>query len=132
MSFTQAIASGFLHYAKFAGRASRSELWFWLLFSSLAGIVPELFDRAIDPSNGILSALWGFAVIVPTLAVAVRRLHDTDRNGWWLLLFFIPFFGGLVLIVWFCLGGKRGYNRFGANPLPAPPGPRHRVRAVRQ
>ena len=86
MSFTQAIASGFSNYAKFTGRASRSEFWFWLLFTSLAGIVPELLDHAIDPGNDILSGLWGFAVIVPTLAVAVRRLHDTDRNGWWLLL----------------------------------------------
>jgi uncharacterized membrane protein YhaH (DUF805 family) len=68
--------------------------------------------------------------VIPDIAVYVRRLHDTDRSGWWLLLFFVPLIGAIVLIVWFCTQGTHGYNRFGANPLPPEPGPRHRIREV--
>jgi uncharacterized membrane protein YhaH (DUF805 family) len=132
MDFWQAIRSVFSKYATFAGRAPRSELWFWILFTTLAGtgagIVDQTIDVLIGYDWGALGTLWGFGTLVPFLAVCVRRLHDIDRRGWWLLLFFIPFFGGVVLIVWFCFPGTRGYNRFGANPLPSPPGPRHRQR----
>jgi uncharacterized membrane protein YhaH (DUF805 family) len=117
MEFGQAIKSVFSKYATFAGRAPRSEFWFWILFTTLAGAGAGILDRAVDVVVGydeaMIAALWGLATIVPFLAVSVRRLHDTDRTGWWLLLFFVPFFGGVVLIVWFCTKGTKSYNRFG-------------------
>jgi uncharacterized membrane protein YhaH (DUF805 family) len=132
MDFWPAIGSVFSKYATFAGRAPRSEFWFWILFTTLAGTAAGIVDRAIGAlignDWGALAALWGFGTLIPQFAVSVRRLHDTDRSGWWLLLFFIPFFGAVALIVWFCFAGTRGYNRFGANPLPPAPGPRHRER----
>jgi uncharacterized membrane protein YhaH (DUF805 family) len=132
MDFWQAIRSVFSKYGTFTGRAPRSEFWFWILFTTLAGTAAGIVDRAVDVlvgyDGGALAALWGFGTIIPFLAVCVRRLHDIDRGGWWLLLFFIPFFGGVVLIVWFCFAGTRGYHRFGANPLPPPSGPPHRER----
>ena len=132
MDFWQAVRSVFSKYATFAGRAPRSEFWYWILFATLAGTAAGIVDRAIDVligyDWGIVAGLWGLGTLAPQLSVAVRRLHDTDRRGWWLLLFFIPLVGGITLIVWFCFAGTRGYNRFGGNPLPPPPGPKHRQR----
>jgi len=64
-----------------------------------------------------LATLFYLATLIPALAVSVRRLHDTDSSGWWLLLGLIPLIGMIVLIVWWCLEGSKGYNRFGADPL---------------
>lgn len=117
MDFGQAIKSVFSKYATFTGRAPRSEFWFWILFTTLAGMGVGILDHAVDffagYDYGSIAGAWGLATILPFLAVSVRRLHDTDRAGWWLLLFFIPFFGGVVLIVWFCSKGTTSYNRFG-------------------
>jgi uncharacterized membrane protein YhaH (DUF805 family) len=117
MEFGQAIKSVFSKYATFAGRAPRSEFWFWILFTTLAGMGVGILDHAVDflvgYDYGLIAGLWGLATIPPLLAVSARRLHDIDRTGWWQLLFFIPFFGGVVLIVWFCTKGTKGYNRFG-------------------
>jgi uncharacterized membrane protein YhaH (DUF805 family) len=99
-----------------------------MLAGKCAGIVDGAIELLIGCDWGVLGIPWGFATFIPQLAVSVRRLHDTDRSGWWLLLFFIPFGGGVVLIVWFCFPGTHSYNRFGANPLPLPPGPPHRER----
>jgi uncharacterized membrane protein YhaH (DUF805 family) len=112
MDFWPAVRSVFFKYATFAGRAPRSEFWFWILFTTLAGTGVGMVDQAIDVligyDWGALATVWGFATLIPQLAVSVRRLHDTDRSGWWLLLFFVPFFGAVVLIVWFCFAGARG------------------------
>ncbi len=119
MKFDQAIKSVFSKYATFAGRAPRSEFWFWILFTTLVGTGASILDHAVNfligYDNGVIAGLWGLATIPPFLTVSVRRMHDTDRAGWWLLLFFIPFIGGVVLIVWFCTRGTTGYNRFGAD-----------------
>jgi uncharacterized membrane protein YhaH (DUF805 family) len=117
MDFTQAIASGFANYINFSGRAARSEFWFWVLFTMLVGLAAAVLDHAIAPSVEPFSMLWYLATIVPYLAVTVRRLHDVGRNGWWLLLFFVPLIGFVVLMVWFCSEGTPGYNGFGANPF---------------
>ncbi len=118
MTFTQAIASGFKNYVNFSGRACRSKFWFWQLFIVLASIVAVIFDSVIQTPNQVFAALFGLATMIPDLAVMVRRMHDTDFRGWWLLLGFVPLIGMIVLIVWWCLEGTRGYNRFGADPLP--------------
>jgi len=128
VNFKEAIQSGFSNYANFKTRACRSEFWYWQLFLVLASLVAELFDIGIGVRFAPFSVLFWLATLVPNFAVYVRRLHDTDRSGWWLLLFFLPLIGAIVLIVWFCTKGTPGYNRFGADPLQPEPGPRHRVR----
>ena len=119
MTFTQAIASGFRNYVNFTGRAARSEFWYWFLFAVLASIVAGLIDLGLFPGAGIspINTLVGLALFLPGLAVSVRRLHDLDRSGWWILLIFIPIIGVIVLIIWDCMRGTVGPNRFGADPL---------------
>ena len=110
MDFWQSIKSGLSNYANFSGRAVRSEFWFWTLFYCLAGIAASIVNRAIG-WPGIASVLF-WLTLVPTLAVTVRRLHDLHRSAWWLLLFFVPA-ANFVLVVWWCMRGTSGYNRFG-------------------
>jgi uncharacterized membrane protein YhaH (DUF805 family) len=117
MNFTQAISSGFSNYVNFAGRSIRSEYWYWALFVVLGSIVARIIDAVIG--IGLFNSIFGLAVLLPSIAVGVRRLHDLDRTGWWLLLDFIPVIGWIVLIVWFCGRGTVGANRFGPDPLGA-------------
>jgi uncharacterized membrane protein YhaH (DUF805 family) len=115
MNFLEAIRAGLSNYLNFKTRACRSEFWYWQLFMGLGGLVAELFDFGTGLGSAPFSTLFGFATLIPAIAVSVRRLHDTDRSGWWLLLVLVPFFGTLVLIVWWCIRGTTGYNRFGAD-----------------
>lgn len=110
MDFWQAVRRGFLHYADFSGRATRSEFWFWSLFYCLAGAAAGIVDRAI--ALPLFSGLFWLATLVPTLSVSVRRLHDLDRSALWLLLFFVPV-ANFVLVVWCCMPGTKSYNRYG-------------------
>jgi uncharacterized membrane protein YhaH (DUF805 family) len=130
MTFTQAIETGFRRYADFSRRAVRSEFWYWQMFIVLGGLAAELLDFAFALGIGFrgwpLTILFWLGTLIPDFAVTVRRLHDTDRSGWWLLLGLVPLVGMIVLIVWWCTRGGKGYNRFGADPPP--PGPRHRLR----
>jgi uncharacterized membrane protein YhaH (DUF805 family) len=108
-------------YATFTGRARRKEFWFFQLFVLLIAFALAVVDRLFgvfdaESGLGMLSGLFSLAMFVPNLAVSVRRLHDTDRSGWWLLLCFLPIIGIIVLLVFFCLDGTRGTNRFGENP----------------
>ena len=106
-------------YAVFKGRARRKEFWFFQLFCFLFGIglLAVLFLVGMKPeaAEGVLNVL-GIALLLPSLAVMVRRLHDTDRSGWWALLCLVPLLGGLVLLIFACLEGTRGSNRFGPDP----------------
>jgi uncharacterized membrane protein YhaH (DUF805 family) len=115
MGFGQAISSGFSNYVNFSGRSSRSEYWFWVLFVLIADVVAIAIDAAIGMQ--IVSSLFGLAVLLPGLAVTVRRLHDLDRTGWWIFLGLIPLVGAIILIIWFCSKGTDGPNRFGPDPL---------------
>ena len=119
MNFTQAIASGFQNYVNFTGRSVRSAYWYWVLFYFLVSIVTLLIDLVLFASSGVspLNSLAALALLLPSLAVAVRRLHDIDRSGWWVLLWFIPIIGWIVLIIWHCTSGTPGPNRFGPDPL---------------
>ena len=105
-------------YADFKGRARRKEFWFFQLFCFLFGIglLAVLFLVGMKPeaAEGVLNVL-GIALLLPSLAVMVRRLHDTDRSGWWLLLYLIPLVN-IALLVFVCLDGTRGDNRFGPDP----------------
>jgi len=108
-------------YLVFEGRARREEYWYFILFNILAGIILGVVDNMTGTLNletgmGFLSGLYSLAVLIPTIAVAIRRLHDTDRSGWWLLIALIPVIGGLVLLVFFVLDGTPGSNQYGPNP----------------
>lgn len=125
MNFLQAIQSGFCNYVNFNGRAVRSEFWYWMLF---AFIVQYIFDRVAiwlwfsdrsqEPLAELISAVGGLILLLPTIAVGARRLHDIDRTGWWQLLWAVPIVGWIVMIYWGSRRGTSGDNRFGPDPLP--------------
>jgi len=111
-------------YSDFSGRARRSEYWYFTLFNLLVILGLGLVAGVLSASgNRILSAIgflpyvgYALAMIIPSLAVAVRRLHDTDKSGWFYLIAFVPFIGGIILIVFFCIEGTPGTNKWGRNP----------------
>jgi uncharacterized membrane protein YhaH (DUF805 family) len=108
-------------YATFDGRARRSEYWYYVLFYTLAILALIVVDRVTGTLNadagiGLLSGLFALGTLVPSLAVAVRRLHDTNRSGWWVLIGAIPIIGDIVLIVFTVQDSQPGANRFGPNP----------------
>ena len=116
MTFTQAIASGFRRYFDFTTRSSRSEYWWWTLFSILASAVATVFDEVLFDGASILDTLNTIILFIPGVTVAVRRLHDTDRSGWWFLIAF-TIIGILLLIYWYIQPGTAGSNRYGYDPL---------------
>src|SRR3954451_25317673 len=95
-------------YAVFSGRARRQEYWMFFLFNLIIAIVLAVGGRIIGTS--ILSAVYSLAVLLPGLGVAVRRLHDTDRSGWWILIGLIPLVGAIILIVFLASEGKQQPN----------------------
>lgn len=118
MNFQDAIKSGFKNYANFSGRASRSAFWYWVLFSLVAGVLLSFVDGVIFPDNETppLTMIFNIAMLLPSLAVGARRLHDIDRTGWWQLLE-LTLIGIFLLIFWWCQPSQPGDNRFGG---PAP------------
>ena len=104
-------------YAEFSGRSRRSEYWFFILFYILIAIALAFVDGAMGAATGfgVLSGIFALAMFIPSLAVTVRRLHDTDRSGWWILIGFIPLIGTIVMFVFMVLDST-GPNRFGPNP----------------
>lgn len=146
MDFTTAVKTCFRKYATFSGRAARSEFWWFVLFLLLANIALMVIDRwlfgwgmmggsygpgmgaGMEPgmgpgfgmswqmSGGPLGTLFSLGTIVPTLAVAARRLHDTGRSGWWQLLMLIPLIGAIILLVWYVQRGESGSNAYGEAP----------------
>jgi uncharacterized membrane protein YhaH (DUF805 family) len=118
MPFPDAIRSCFSQYVGFAGRARRSEFWYWVLFTILVSIVASLIDRVILRSTGnigIVASLANLALLLPSLAVGARRLHDINRTGWWQLISLIPIIGTIVLIV-FWVQDSQGENKYGPSP----------------
>lgn len=105
-------------YAEFSGRARRMEYWMFTLFNFIIAVVLNIVEGLIG-SPGILGGIYALAVLVPSIAVSVRRLHDTDRSGLWLLIAFIPCIGGLVLLVFMVQDSNPGDNQFGPNPKQA-------------
>jgi len=121
MSFQDAVRTCLQQkYVDFSGRARRSEYWFFVLFYVIARIVANIIDSIIGTrgflgGNGLLGTLLALALLLPGLAVAVRRLHDTGRSGWWVLIGLIPLVGAIVLIVFF-VQDSQGENQYGPNP----------------
>lgn len=105
-------------YAVFSGRARRKEYWMFALIYLLIAIVLAMLDGLLGGA-GVLSAILAIGLFLPSLGVTVRRLHDTDRSGWWVLVGFIPFVGWIVILVFMCLAGTPGSNQYGEDPLQA-------------
>ena len=113
MTFSEAVRYCLNNYVTFSGRADRPQYWWFVLFNILVGIVAGIIDWILfGPEMNVISALAGLALLLPTLAVAVRRLHDMDHTGWWILIG-ITGIGAIILLVWFCFRGTDGPNRFG-------------------
>jgi uncharacterized membrane protein YhaH (DUF805 family) len=106
MNFIDAIKIGFTKYVDFNGCASRPEFWWWFLFTVIASL-------ALQAVSYNWSGAFSIATFLPSLAVGARRLHDTDRSGWWLLLYFLPVIGWIVLIVFWAEAGQA--NRYGGS-----------------
>ena len=118
MTFGTSIATCFSKYVNFQGRASRSEFWWFALFLFLVYFIAIIIDRAIDQS--IVQPIASLALFLPSLSVQVRRLHDTDKSGWWSLLGIIPLIGSIILLIMCVFEGTPSTNRFGEDPISAP------------
>jgi uncharacterized membrane protein YhaH (DUF805 family) len=114
VSFTEAISDAFSKYVKFTGRSSRSAYWWFYLFNILALVAALAIDYALG-TGGIIYALAAIALLLPNLAVAVRRLHDSGHSGWWLLIAIVPVIGAIVVLV-FTLQGSEPPNQWGNGP----------------
>ncbi|PGL72686.1 DUF805 domain-containing protein [Bacillus sp. AFS055030] len=103
------------NYAVFSGRARRTEYWMFFLFNAIITIILAIL-QSIAGIDELLTGIYGLLTLLPSLAVGARRLHDSGRSGWWLLIGIIPLIGTIILLVFFCLDSDEGDNRFGANP----------------
>jgi len=112
-------------YAEFSGRSRRKEYWMFILGVIIVAVVLSIVEGILGLSGmiggayGPLTALFFLAIIVPSIAVQVRRFHDQDKSGWFVLLGLIPLLGGLIVLVFMCLEGTQGDNRFGPDPKGA-------------
>ncbi|WP_409432573.1 DUF805 domain-containing protein [Litorimonas sp. RW-G-Af-16] len=116
MGFVEAVKSGFARYVDFSGRSSRSEYWYWTLFTFVVSLALSFLTGMVE-IFGIVSMIFSLGTLIPSIAVGVRKLHDIDKSGWWLLIAFIPLLGALYLIYLFVQRGTVGPNRFGPDPL---------------
>ena len=132
MTFSESIKTCFAKFITWEGRASRSEYWYFVLFGILAQIVGGVIDNVIGTSFSVTNPETGEAIsmgygwvyllaalanFLPSLAAMVRRLHDTERSGWWYWIALVPIIGIIVLIVWLASRGTSGNNRYGSDPL---------------
>jgi uncharacterized membrane protein YhaH (DUF805 family) len=112
------------NYVTFTGRSRRTAYWMFVLFNVIAIILANVIDNVLglagDGGYGPLSMIYGLAVFLPGLALAIRRLHDTGRSGWWMLISFLPLIGLIVLIVFFVQDSQPGSNQYGPNPKESP------------
>jgi uncharacterized membrane protein YhaH (DUF805 family) len=122
MTFSEAVKSGFDHYTKFDGRAGRPAFWWWFLFGVLVAIGANIID-AILGTWGVVNGLAGLALLLPNLSVAIRRLHDTDHSGWWVLIGLIPIIGWIVLLIFYLRESDPGENQYGPPPADGVPAP---------
>ena len=102
-------------YAVFDGRARRKEYWMFFLFNVIIALVLG-FIEGLAGGPGIFGSLYSLAVLIPGIAVAVRRLHDTNRSGWWLLITLVPLVGTIIGLVFMAQDSQQGDNQYGSNP----------------
>ena len=120
MSMVDAYKAMWKNYAKFSGRARRSEYWWVILAQTLISTAFSLINIAGDSVLGavanVVISVYGLATLIPMISLTVRRLHDIEKSGWWYLLNCIPCIGSIILIVFFCKEGTAGSNRYGDDP----------------
>ncbi|GAB5375158.1 MAG: DUF805 domain-containing protein [Acuticoccus sp.] len=117
-SFGEAVSRFWSRFATFSGRASRAEYWWAILFNVLVGVVLSVIDSIIGLGRSmgdyeLLGGLYSLITILPCVAMSVRRLHDIGRTGWWVFIILLPVIGFIVLLVFHCIRGTEGPNRFG-------------------
>jgi len=118
VGFPEAVRTALSKYAVFEGRSGRPEYWYFTLFNYSLYALAYIVSAFIVPQVGVIPYLViVVALIVPALAVGVRRFHDIDRSGWWWLIGLVPFVGGFLLVAWFCKPSMPGENRFGRLPV---------------
>jgi uncharacterized membrane protein YhaH (DUF805 family) len=115
VTFQQSVKTCLNKYIDIEGRAARSEYWWFALFGIILTIVASVIDAVIGLP--IFYFIASLAILAPSIAVSVRRLHDRDMVGWWILLFLVPFIGAIALLILFVMRGTDGPNRFGPDPL---------------
>src|SRR6478752_1744385 len=127
MTFSDAVRDGFDKYATFSGRSSRSAYWWWFLFALLVGVAAEILDAIVG--TPLFYIIAGLGLLLPGLAVLVRRYHDAGHSGWWVLLLIVPVAGVVVWLI-FTLTDSKPPNEWGAGPdtdatafQPSPPDP---------
>lgn len=123
MSFTEAVKTVLGKYTDFTGRARRSEFWYWALFEFLIGAVFGVLVTILGGQNSFLGGLVNvlfclieLALLIPSLAVIWRRLHDVGKSGVYFLFILIPLVGAILLLVWYCQDSQSGENEYGPNP----------------
>lgn len=116
MNFVDAIKSGFSRWSDFSGRSSRSEYWYWILFTVLLSCFLSFMGASGDTGSLVGAFIWLFFALIQ-LSVSVRRLHDLGKTGWLLLLALIPVIGAIILLIWFATKGTTGPNEYGSDPL---------------
>ena len=123
MNFSQAVSSFFARWKDFNGRSSRSEYWWATFFVILTSIFTNILTLFLGLSGSIVAiigllfiGIFSLFLTIASLALVVRRLHDTNKSGWWYLIIF-TIIGILPLLYWYCKKGDEGENRFGSNPL---------------
>jgi len=108
-------------YADFSGRAPRAEYWWFYLLIIIGYVLATILDSTLGFTGavgqyGVIMSVFAVAMLVPSIAAGIRRLHDTDRSGWWLLIGLVPLIGAIVLIVFFVTQGTQGPNKYGDDP----------------
>ena len=108
------------NYIGFGGRARRKEYWMFILVNVMFVLEVSIVDKILGwewaSGEGVLTSIYGLFILLPSWAVQFRRLHDTDRSAWWLLLLLIPIVGWIVILIFNCQSGTPGENRFGPDP----------------
>lgn len=122
MPFAVAVQKCLSNYVTFSGRAQRSEYWWFVLFIVLISVAAAILDNLLGltfnaDGDGPIQSIVALAIFLPSISVAVRRLHDIDRSGWWWWIILIPIVGFIVFVVFACTKGTEGPNRFGPDPL---------------
>jgi uncharacterized membrane protein YhaH (DUF805 family) len=121
VTFTEAIQAGINNYTNFSGRAIRSEYWYWVLFAVLCSIVASLLDQMF--LGGLAAIIVGLGLLLPGIAVAIRRMHDIGKSGWNILWGLIPLLGLIYLIYLYVQPGDPGSNAYGPPSSAAPLAP---------
>jgi uncharacterized membrane protein YhaH (DUF805 family) len=119
MSFPDAVRAALTNYVNFSGRARRSEYWYFALFAFLVYVAAFVIDSILG-TYPLFYLLAAAGLLLPGLAVGVRRLHDTNRTGWFILLGLIPVVGAIILLVFFVAEGTPGDNQYGPSPKATP------------